>query len=185
MVTIIFRCLHCFAVEIHRTNRNGHTPWSQVEEILCVNELIQINMGANMWFTRLWLLLTPVSLISQANGTTGCPLWQETHKLSRAATEKGRLCGTQYFQRALKWYTEPTVGFFARTGTIWTFGVYIYLCVYRIPYCISLAIACTLILSTCPLLSEKHKLHKNAIRTSQLQCSCIPENLGGNQFCGA
>lgn len=182
MVTIILRCLYCFAVEIHRTNRNGHTPWSQLEEILCVNELIQINMDADTWLTRLWLLLTPVSLISQAGWYCW---WQEAHKLSRAATEKGRLWGTQHSQRALKWYTEPTVGFFARTGTIWTFGVYIYLCVYRIPYCISLAIMCTLILSTCPSLSEKHKFHKNAIRTSQLQHSCIPENLGGNQFCGA
>lgn len=131
-----------------RTNRNGCcTPCSQVEEILCVNELILIVTGTHMWFTRdydsCWLQCL---WNHRLGGTSGSPLWQGACDLTRAANEEGTLQETQFSQKSLKWYIESTAGFFARTGTIWKFWAYISFCVYSIPYCISLAIVCMFIL---------------------------------------
>lgn len=120
----------------HKTNRNRCcTSWSQVKEILCVNELILIGMGANRWLTRNCDSCTPqCPCYYRPDGSVGRPLRQGALKLSRAAPEKGRQQESQYSQRTLKGYTGPPVDFSVRTGTIWIFRGYVYLCVCRIPH---------------------------------------------------
>lgn len=90
--------------------------------------------------------------------------------------QKGWLKETQYFQRALKWHTESSVGFSARTGTIWAFGSYIYLWVYRIAYCISLAIVCMFILKPLCLKYKQSYSSRNVLMSwciSHAQRFCV------------